>query len=250
MHVLSDTPPGGGSRAHIRQGRVWVSIPTSRNVLARAYQLVYKRYLHQGYIVPSKDPIVYNPRFGLPTSRTMVAHDSAGRTAGTVTMVGDGRRGLCVESTFPAEVQSLRDQGRTLAEATCLAIEPKIRSRPREVFFALSKFLIHYTTWADYDDLLLAIHPHHNGAYQRILCSEIVSSCRPHASVLDHPAVLHRINLRTFAHKIDPRWRRHYFSEIPLETEFRRPGITQLDHAYFCQRAGIVATTGKHRRAG
>jgi len=209
-----------------------------RGELAAAYELVYRSYCARGYVPPHPGGIVYQPTFGLPSSRTLIAASPSREPVGTLSIVGDNPWGFEAETTFPEEVRTLRRQGRRLAELTCLAIDPVEGFEPRCVFFALTKFMIHYVMWRGYDELLLAIHPRHYRFYWRFFRAYPLGPTRPHSFANDNPALACAIDLRTLRQNGDPELFRRYFARpVPVEA-FLRPAIRPEDHHYFCRRSG------------
>jgi len=211
-----------------------------RDELAAAYELVYRCYRDRGYTSSRSGGLIYQPTFGLPSSRTLVAGPADREAVGTLSIVGDNPWGFEAETTFPEEVRALRRQGRKLAELTCLAIEPVGEFEPRSVFFALTKFMIHYVMWRGYDELLLAIHPRHYRFYWRFFRAYPLGSTRSHSFANGNPALACGIDLRTLRQNGDPELFRRYFARpIPAEA-FLRPAVRPEDHHYFCRRSGAL----------
>ena len=215
-------------------------IAFSREELTGAFELVYRSYVAKRYIEPHPGGVVYQSTFGLPSSRTLVALSQAGEVLGTLTLVGDNPLGLQLEATYSAEVQSLRDEGRKLAEVTCLAAEPAAEIRPRAVFFALTEFALHYACWQQYDDLLLAIHPRHYRFYWHCFRVYPVGPCRPHGPVRGNPAVCCRIDMHHLQRNMLPRLWQQYFSRMRPKEHYAGSPITPSDHLYFCNRRAIA----------
>jgi len=215
-------------------------IATQRCELTDAYELIYRCYVAKGYISAHPGGIVYRAAFGLPCSRTIVNCDADRQVLGTLTITGDNPLGMQLETTYPNEVQLLRDRGRRLAEITCLAIRPADEFPSMAVFFDLTRFLIHQAYRRHYDDLLIAIHPRHEGFYRRRFQVELVGPCRPHGLVGGHPAICCRIDLHGLKRNGDPKlWNQYFANELPKASYFAPP-IRPEDHLYFCKRSGIA----------
>ena len=221
-----------------------VRIATKRRDLVHALELVYSSYLAKGYVRPSADRMVYQPVFGLPTSRTMVAAWPGEDIAGTLSIVGDNPIGFQLETTYRDEVQLLRDEGRKLAEITCLAIESSGGFRPTEIFVALTRFAIHYALWRGYDDLLIAVHPRHYRFYWRVFRASPLGPPRAHEAVEGHPSLCCRIHLDSLRRNMAPDLSRQYFSCTFPVTRFLRPPIDPVDHQYCCNRTGVSSNIG------
>ncbi len=217
-----------------------VGLATAREELSQAYQLVYRSYISRGYIDPHPGGLVYHEAFGLPSTRTIVAATEADGVVGTLTVVGDNALGLELDRVFPLELRSLRERGRNVCEVTCLAIDAGRRFRPTAVFFAMTKFMLHYALSRRYDDFLMACHPRHYTFYWHHYRAYLEGSCRPYESVKGSPAVCCRIDLRHLYRNMSEEMRQHYFSDPPPLHDLARPPLRPADHEYFCLRGGII----------
>jgi hypothetical protein len=220
---------------------VIVRIAADRRDLVGAFELVYSAYLGKGYIRPHPRRMIYEPVFGLPTSRTMVAAAPGDNISGTLSIVGDNSRGFQLEASYQDEVQLLRDEGRKLAEITGLTIDSPGGFRPTEVFTELTRFTIHYALWRGYDDLLMAVHPRHYLFYWRTFRAAPLGPPHAHEPVRGNPAVCCRIDLGSLERNMTPKLRRRYFCRGYAETQFTQPPINPVDHQYCCNRMGIAA---------
>jgi hypothetical protein len=216
-----------------------VRIATSRDELTSAFELVYQSYQAKGYLQPHAGSLIYREAFSLPASRTIIAAVQPKPVVGTLTIVGDNALGLELERTYPREVQSLRDQRRNVAEITCLAIQAPRELRSTAVFFALTRFMIHYAYWRGFDDLLIAVHPRHHRFYWRHFRVSPIGPCRPHECVNGSPSICCRIDLHHLRRNVDPDlWQQYFSLEFP-ETAYVRPPIAPALHRYFSRRAGL-----------
>lgn len=225
-------------------------IANGREQLAAAFQLVYDRYLAEGYVEARPGRLLYYEVLGSPSSRTIVALERRGKVLGTLSIVGDNPLGLQAEATYPSEIASLRASGRRPAEITCLAIRKQDRLATLSVFFELTRLMIHYAYWRRYSDLLLAIHPKHFRFYDRYFRPYPVGPPRPHALACGHPAICHRIDLEHLRHNVSAELWEQYFAEPVPEDEFQRPPIRPADHEYFCYRSRLSPHSGCIGRRG
>lgn len=221
-----------------------VRIATGRRELTGAFELVYRSYLAKGYIQPHPGRIVYHATFGLPSSRTIIATAEAEGMVGTLTVAGDNPLGLQLETTYPGEVQSLREHGRNVAEITCLAIQSTGKFQPGAVFFLITRFMIHYAYWRRYDDLLIAIHPRHQRFYRRCFGVDPLGPCRPHELVGGNPSVCCRIDLHHLRRNANPELWQQYFAQDLPQTPYMMPPTDPADHRYFCSRREIADLSG------
>lgn len=218
-----------------------VRIASTRREYAAAFELLYRVYLAKGYTRPHPSELIYSQLLGLPTSRTIVAIDTGRRLAGSLSIVGDNRLGLPLESTYPDEVDALRRQGRVLAEISGLSVEPCASRRPREIFFALTEFMIQYAYWRQLDDLVMLVHPRHYRFYWQCFRAAPFGPCRDHKPVCGNPAIACRIDLRFLERNVDPTlWHRYFGWPYPGWC-FSTPSMNAADHEYFCRRRGLAA---------
>ena len=223
-------------------------IARRRPDLVRAYELVYRRYVERGFVPPDPAGLIYHPTFGLRSSRT-IATTYYGRTVGTVTVVGDNFNGLAIESTYPREVENLRRQNRSLAEVTCLAIEPRPEEPKNGAFFALTRFMYQYAQWCEFDDLLLAVHPRHVRFYERWFRVYRFGPCRPYDLVQGAPAIACRIDLNSVDDVVPADVYQWYTHPAILTHEFHRGPISPLDHWYLTGRTTCHPHEHQHRAA-
>ncbi len=227
-----------------KAARLETGIAQDREQLHACFRLVYENYVSLKYIVPSQAEMMYQRTFGLPTSRTIVARDSDRRITGTLTVVGDNSLGLQIETTYSDEVDALRAGGCRLAEVTCLATHSD-RTTDISVFFALTRFLFQYATWAGYSDLLLAIHPRHARVYTRFFGAVQFGPVRPHRLVRGSPAVACRIDLQRAVQYISPVIRGWYVDDRITPGLFETPAMRLADHKHFCAQVGLPFVPGQ-----
>lgn len=146
-----------------------------------ANALLRERYHWRGYVQPTLP--VSESTYHLP----LVA-SCQGRAIGTLTVSLEGPQGLGCESTFPAEVQALRDDGYQLSEFTRLAIDPERGSKHALAALFHVAYLV-ASRLGKADTVLLEVNPRHVAYYRRILGARVVGSERFHPRV-KAPAVL------------------------------------------------------------
>ncbi|MFH1920969.1 MAG: hypothetical protein ABIP48_13955 [Planctomycetota bacterium] len=215
-------------------------IARGRRELIGAFELVYRSYLAKGYVSPHSGGIIYREAFGLPASRTVVATTESAIVLGTLTVVGDNPAGIDIEITYPGEVRSLREEGRDLAEITCLAIRPTGEFARTAVFLALTRCMIHHAYREGFNDLLMAVHPRHYRFYRRYFRVLPLGPCRPHPFVRGNPSIGCRIDLDNLKQTVAPEMWHQYFAHPPPESDYTEPPIERADHSYFLGRSGIT----------
>jgi len=222
-----------------------VRIAVRRDEFIGAFAVVYRRYLARGYIASHPSRIVYHEAFGGEATRTLIAVSERGQVAGTLTVIADNRLGFLSEATFAEEVQAHRRSGRRMAEICCLATAGTSESADVGVFFSLTRFMIQYAFWREYDDLLLTIHPRHHRFYWRCFRVFPLGPCRPHGTVQNNPAILCRIDLRNLRRNCHSRLWEQYFAEAIPASQFEVPPMDRRDHLHFCRRAALASPASR-----
>ena len=245
-NVSQEAPRGDSEEA----ADFTVRVARDRSELAAAYELVYRRYLAKGYLGARPSGIVYQPSFGLSTSRTLVASVENRGIIGTMTLVGDNAIGLKLEEIYHSEVESLRIEGRSFAEVTCLCIDEESEVSGNKVFAALTKFAIHHSYLRGYDDLLLAIHPRHYRIYWHTFRAYPIGPCQPYALVGGNPALCCRINLHNLDANMTEKVRECYFEEVKPREHYDGPQVSQADHEEFCRLLAIPTDISDNGQGG
>jgi hypothetical protein len=159
-----------------------------------AFQLVYRSYLKRGLGARNIFKMRVTPFQLLETSQIFVAterqrspiskpfprifiHPSEGRSEqasilqdiviSTVTLIGDGRLGLPMESMFGVEIEELRSQGRQLAEVACLADAVSDPRRFLQTFTQLTRLMAQFSRYQGVQNLVISVHPRHAKFYAR-----------------------------------------------------------------------------------
>jgi len=229
-HSLPSPSPATGLNLKIAFGR---------RELSEAFRLVYRRYRDKGYAASHSSKMLYHPSFGQPSSRTIVATTTGDEIVGTVTVVGDNKYGFQLDPFYRAEIRDLQKSGRRLGEVTCLAIKPTSRLRPREVFFGLTHFMIHYAFLQKFDDLLISIHPRHHRFYWHHFRVSPLGSCHSHTAACDNPAIGCRMDLYHLGRNVDADIRESYLKGVRPESHYNGPPISEDDHRHFCKQRSV-----------
>lgn len=208
-----------------------------------AFQLVYRSYLERGLAADNAFKMRVTPFQLLGTSQIFVASErkqaptpqllpryaflsSEGpsqRTSvfqdvvvSTVTLIGDGRLGLPMESMFAAEIKELRDQGRQLAEVACLADSVSEPRRFLETFTQLTRLMAQFSRHQGVQNLVISVHPRHAKFYARYFgfrpLSDRVANC-PH--VKNRPAVGLNLDFELFDLEKPKNWHEIFGSPVP-----------------------------------
>jgi len=195
-----------------------------------ALRLVHDAYVRVGLIEPNPYRVRATPFHLLPTTTIFVAECDCGRVISTMSLVGDGKLGLPMESVYAEEIAQRRRAGRRMTEVSCLASDPGQIGCGIEVFIHLCRLMTVFAIWSGYDELVIAVHPRHAKFYQRMLAFRLFGELREYPSVKDHPAValyldlhhMERLPARLYRFLLDSPYRPEDFRVPPLsESEYR-----------------------------
>ncbi|MDP3921051.1 MAG: PilZ domain-containing protein [Candidatus Omnitrophota bacterium] len=147
-----------------------------------AYRLMYREYLARGYCAKHASKMYYTSYSLLPTSRTFILKQQK-HLIGTLSLFVDSPCGLPMDHTAPEVTGQLRFQGRRVAEASLLALDPNAfrEGTPPLTYahrlagsFWLFKTLLDYARQiADVTDLVVTVHPNHEHLYRNLAFKSI-----------------------------------------------------------------------------
>lgn len=191
-----------------KSGLVFRAAATARAVEA-AWSLVYDRYLESGLIDP-------NP-FGLHTHRHAVGPHSCvvygplgGHAVSTMTLMADNPGGLSLDSVYGRELDALRVDGRVLLEVGLLADRRSAIDRTATALFDMMRWAKYYADSAGVTDIIVGVHPHHVGFYERCFGFRSFGGAALFPTVKNNPVVPLRLDLAAaFAARPLPRGLRH-----------------------------------------
>lgn len=149
----------------------------SESGLREAAKLVFEEYKVDGYIEPGKnDQSAEISRYNLlPTSATILTRCD-GEALATVTVVGDGKLGLPMDSIYKSEVDSLRNKKLVIAEISQLAVKrnsaqgERIAQKLGKLFSPLSLFRIifYYAESRGINTFGITVNPKHDKFYESL----------------------------------------------------------------------------------
>jgi hypothetical protein len=225
-----------------------------RTARRKAYELVHRLYVEQGYTTPIDSGMWVNVHLLLPETVTIVA-ERAGEVVGTLSVVFDGPLGLPADLLYADEVDGIRVTGRRPCEVASLAISPDEKTASRQIMARLTNQL--YVT-ARYvrgaTDYVITVNPHHAAYYERMHLFDPLGPERQYGKVGGAPAVLLRLLLeKPAAVMADPSEKRalkrtiyrYYHSEdaarqMASVLRGRLAPMTEEEFAYFAMEATDV----------
>ena len=169
----------------------------------KSFRLVHDVYVDSGYITPSPTALRIIPHHSHPDSRVFLGMFSPDGQQElpiyTVSLFPDSpAEGLPMDIAFKKELDPLREQGRLLAEAGCLASEPLFRKKDMNIPMLGNRLLLRYAMeQLGVDDLVITTHPKYLWVYEDILLFEKIGEVSRYGYVNDNPAVALRLNLQT-----------------------------------------------------
>lgn len=156
-----------------------------------ALRLVHQTYCQSGLATNNVNGLRVMKHHLAKTTEILIASQSD-KVLFTTTLVRDGELGMPLESLFAGEVAQLRTQGARLAEVSCLATDLGVTEKRLRFELLVEMFgLIAQTARRrGVDRLLLAVHPRHAKAYERMFGCVRISDVKEYAAVRGNPAVL------------------------------------------------------------
>jgi hypothetical protein len=158
----------------------------------------------------------------LPTTEVLLATERH-RVVCTASIVRDGLLGLPLEDLYAEEVDGRRQQGRSVAEISCLA---DCQGETRTAFSSVLQLMCLCAQCAKargVDELLIAVHPHHARFYQGFFGFTLLGGQRSYGAVLNAPAVGLALDLTQLAEHHPRSYERLFGKPFPAEVLAYRP---------------------------
>lgn len=196
-----------------------------------AFSLVHEAYVRAGLSVSNAFRLRITPYHLLPTSELFVA-SVGGEVFFTMSLIGDGRLGLPMESIYPEEVASRRAQGIRVAEVGSLADRRNSAGRGFfPIFCGISRYVAQFAVQQGIQQLLITVHPRHAPFYQRLLGFEVIGEERSYPTVRNRPAVPLSLNFETLESAY-PKGFKTLFGQRVADEELRPHPMLAEDTAY------------------
>lgn len=171
------------------------------------FRLLHDVYVQAGFIQPSIPPLRIIPQHSDPETIVLMGcltNDQAEkRPIYTASIFPDKEQGLPMDTGFKREVDVLRNQGRRVVEAGCLASHPLYRKGNKNIPMIGNRMVVsHSINTFNADDLLITTHPKYLKIYEDILLFDKIGEISSFSYVNDNPAVALRLDLNTWAQKL------------------------------------------------
>lgn len=206
--------------------------------LYAALRLVYNAYLETGLIDANPYELRATRYHLLPTTDVFLATRNH-ELLGTLSLVRDGAMGLPMEDVYGTEVAARRRKGVTMAEVSCLAVGGHGKESMLAVVVQLMSHMAQFAARHHVDELLIAVHPHHVGFYERFTGFEVVGGMKSYSAVRDNPAVALALDLK-HGEVNHPRAYHRFFGKRLPDRELLSPG---MDDATLAELHWIVELT-------
>lgn len=185
-----------------------------------AWRLVYESYRHTDIIAPNPHHIHTNQQAASPAAAVFVG-ELNGQTDTTLTAIHDSDAGLPLDAVYPAELGALRNRGRQLSEIGLFADRRESIGRSLNALLDLIRLAFYYTHRSDATSIVIGVHPHHAGFYQRMFGFDIASDVRSYEAANGKPVVLMHLPMleRLMAAPV-PRGISYFLQRPVAEAEF------------------------------
>lgn len=119
-----------------------------------------------------------------------------GQAVSTLSIIPESSQRIPLQSVYPQELETLRNDGRKLLEVGLLADRREHLSRAMVSIFEMMRYVFWYA-YRSKTDIIIGVHPHHAGFYINSFGFEYIGSESTHPAVKDHPVVPMRLDLQT-----------------------------------------------------
>jgi len=197
-------------------------IAATRSEREAAFRLVHSSYLRAGLSHANPYGMRVTPYHLLDSTDVLLACYQ-GETILTMTLVGDGRLGLPMESIYREELAARRALDRALAEVSCLADRRLSLREFCPVFIGLSQLCAQYARHQGYDDLVIAVHPKHARFYRRLFGFESLGPLRTYPTVRNRPAVALYLDLVALRERHPQAYQTLFGVRVPVAAMIPQP---------------------------
>lgn len=170
------------------------SVATTLEQIVQAWSFVYDRY-HRAGRIPANPWRIHTVRPAVSQNSAVIVGWNGGELINTMTVHFDGPEGLSLDSIYKEELDTLRRQGRTLAEVGLFADRRTFCVRSIKPLLQLMRLAWCYTVSHEINDGIIGVHPRHASFYMRWLGFERFGPTR-HYPLVDAPTVLLRLDWR------------------------------------------------------
>lgn len=158
-----------------------------------AWNLVYRKYREQGFVLAHPSGLHFSMLDLLPTSLTWIAHHKT-KLVGTMSLVFHSSAGLPCGLDFEEDLRRFGIDGKVICEFTKLAVDVSSRSLSNLSLLIVGS-MIHWCHLAQVDDLICVVHPKHGHTWSHVFGWKALGEIRGHAGVNNNPGILLHLDL-------------------------------------------------------
>lgn len=162
-------------------GELEVRVASSIEDYVGAARLIHDGYVRRGLCTSHGSGVRLTPFSALPSTIVFVAF-RRGELVGTISLVTDSSLGLPMEKIYGEEVDSVRRQGRRIAEVGSLCVAREYRGLG--VTYLLNKAMqLCAARLLGVQDLMIAVHPDAADLYEATLCFDRIGGVKQYPSL-------------------------------------------------------------------
>ena len=178
-------------RVRARQNsELQISVATTREEVAAAWNLVYRSY-RQAELIDDNPYQIHTVPHALRPGTSVILGRIDGEIVSTLTIMHDGREGLPLDRVYQPRLDQLRKEGRRLMEVGLFADRRLSISRATAAFMEMMRFVF-YSSCYSLADIMIGVHPSHAPFYERNFGFVIDGPVDVHPLVNCRPVVLLR----------------------------------------------------------
>lgn len=159
-----------------------IRLTQSDEEIKAANWLVYRNYIDNLYWPEDEEAFQRNPYLNSPARHVFVAVDS-GRVIGTMGVIKDSPMRLPSDTYSPDILRRYRENNERIGEITSFAVDQSVH-HPMNLILFLFKFSLQYSFYyLNLDRLIANCVPKHADFYEKVLCSEKLTTPRAYSYV-------------------------------------------------------------------
>lgn len=178
-----------------------IKIATTPEHLKQAYQLTYQAYLEKGYVNKNQSELLIPKGIKENNSIVIVALKDDD-VIGTLTVAFDSVDRLPADSIFKSELNTLRNNQKSIAEVISLSLLPNMKNSPIILNNLINTLFILCLNIKAIDNLVITVNPRHTAFYIKKVLFKRLGNCRPYNKVKGAPAVLLMLSLIDYHNSI------------------------------------------------
>ena len=202
-------------------------IADSIDELSKAYRLVHDAYVKKGYMDPDPSGMRVTKHTLNPNTTTFIGLQNK-RAISTISLYRDSDSGLPMDVIYKKELDTLRLQGRKIAEVGSLAASPEYwNGNPIATLHSFKIMLDYAMNYLDVDDLVIAVNPKQEHFYTWVMLCHQIGGLKSYNYVKSNPAVAMRLDL-------------DHYENMFINTYSNEPPKKNLHHFLFERKSELI----------